>query len=92
MRHYYRYQIFTLMTFRIPTICSAMALLLMAGVLQGCKDNDFSFDDIDATIGLGADEIALPGGNNTKEISLDDVVHLNNSNFVYIDEYGDYQI
>lgn len=69
-----------------------MALLLMAGVLQGCKDNDFSFDDIDATIGLGADEIALPGGNNTKEISLDDVVHLNNSNFVYIDDNGDYQI
>lgn len=69
-----------------------MALLLSAGVLQGCKDNDFSFDDIDATIGLGADEIALPGGNNTKEISLDDVVHLNNSNFVYIDNNGDYQI
>lgn len=79
---------------RIPklTLCSAAVLLLSAGVLQGCKDNDFSFDNIDATIGLGADEIALPGGNYTKEIPLDDVVHLNNSNFVYIDDNGDYQI
>ena len=66
--------------------------MLSAGVLQGCKDNDFSFDNIDATVGLGADTIALPGGNTTKDIPLDDVVHLNNSNFVYIDNNGDYQI
>lgn len=74
------------------TLYSAMALMLSAGVLQGCKDNDFSFDNIDATVGLGTDEIALPGGNDTKEIPLDDVVDLNNSNFVYVDDKGDYQI
>ena len=77
---------------QITILCSTLALLTSVGVLQSCKDNDYSFDNIDATIGLGADEIALPGGNDTKEIPLDDVVHLNNSNFVYIDDNGDYQI
>lgn len=77
---------------QITILCSTLALLTSVGVLQSCKDNDYSFDNIDATIGLGADQIALPGGNDTKEIPLDDVVHLNNSNFVYIDDNGDYQI
>lgn len=80
------------MNIRIPFLCSALILMLSSGMLQSCKDNDFSFDNIDATIGLGSDELALPGGNSTKEIALDDVVSLNNSNFIYIDDNGDYQI
>lgn len=82
-----------MMNLRRPALHSVIVLLMLsAGVLQGCKDNDFSFDNIDATVGLGTDTIALPGGNTTKDIPLDDVVHLNSSNFVYIDNNGDYQI
>lgn len=80
------------MNIRIPNLCSALALLLSAGILQSCKDNDFSFDNIDATMGLGSEQLELPGNNDTKEIALDDVVNLNNSDFVYIDDNGDYQI
>ena len=80
------------MNIRIPNLCSALALLLSTGILQSCKDNDFSFDNIDATMGLGSERLELPGNNDTKEIALDDVVNLNNSDFVYIDGNGDYQI
>lgn len=80
------------MNIRIPNLCSALALLLSTGILQSCKDNDFSFDNIDATMGLGSEQLELPGNNDTKEIALDDVVNLNNSDFVYIDGNGDYQI
>ena len=80
------------MNIRIPNLCSALALLLSTGILQSCKDNDFSFDNIDATMGLGSEQLELPGNNDTKEIALDDVVNLNNSDFVYIDDNGDYQI
>ncbi len=80
------------MNIRIPNLCSALALLLSTGILQSCKDNDFSFDNIDATMGLGSEQLELPGNNDTKEIALDDVVNLNNSDFVYIDANGDYQI
>jgi len=80
------------MNIRIPNLCSALALLLSAGILQSCKDNDFSFDNIDATMGLGSEQLELPGNNDTKEIALDDVGNLNNSDFVNIDGNGDYQI
>lgn len=80
------------MNIRIPNLCSALALLLSTGILQSCKDNDFSFDNIDATMGLGSEQLELPGNNDTKEIALDDVVNLNNSDFVNIDDNGDYQI
>lgn len=80
------------MNIRIPNLCSALALLLSTRILQSCKDNDFSFDNIDATMGLGSEQLELPGNNDTKEIALDDVVNLNNSDFVYIDANGDYQI
>lgn len=80
------------MNIRIPNLCSALALLLSTGILQSCKDNDFSFDNIDATMGLGSEQLELPGNNDTKEIALDDVVNLNNSDFVNIDGNGDYQI
>ena len=80
------------MSIRIPNLCSALALVLSTGILQSCKDNDFSFDNIDATMGLGSEQLELPGNNDTKEIALDDVVNLNNSDFVYIDGNGDYQI
>lgn len=80
------------MSIRIPNLCSALALVLSTGILQSCKDNDFSFDNIDATMGLGSEQLELPGNNDTKDIALDDVVNLNNSDFVYIDDNGDYQI
>lgn len=75
----------------IPPL-AAIALVLSGTVLAGCKDSDYSFDNIDATMGLGGDSIVLPGDNSTKDIALDDVVSLNNSNFVHIADNGDYEV
>ena len=75
----------------IPPL-AALSLALCGPLLAGCQDSDYSFDNIDATVGLGSDSIVLPGDNSTKDIALDDVVSLNNSNFVHIAGNGDYEV
>lgn len=39
-----------------------ISMLLASGslVVAGCTDNDYDFDQIDATIGIGGDGLELP--------------------------------
>lgn len=60
--------------------------------LNSCKDSDFDFDNIDTLLGLGGEDLNLPGNNSTKDITLDDFLELNNSNFVHIATNGDYEL
>lgn len=66
--------------------------LCCAFTLSGCKDSDFDFDNIDTLLGLGGEELALPGNNSTRNIMLDDFLELNNSDFVHIADNGDYEL
>lgn len=69
-----------------------LALVAFALTLTGCKDSDYDFDNVDTIIGLGGDELALPTDNTTKDIMPDDLLDLNNSNFIHIASNGDYNI
>lgn len=54
-----------------------------------CADNDYDFDEIDYTVGLGSGEFFIPV-NSTDVIKLADVLDLDNSDCVVIKENGDY--
>lgn len=64
---------------------------LMAGalVLSACTDNDYDFNEIDATIGIGGGDLSIPGGS-TDIIYLDDILDLEGTECVQIKENGDY--
>lgn len=60
-----------------------------AAVGTGCTDNDYDLSDVDGTIGVGGEGLELPASS-TEDIILDDVLELNNSDFVTIMPNGDY--
>lgn len=64
-----------------------MSLAACALLATGCQDKDFDLGEIDSLIGLGGDDLTLPSDNTTKDIMLDDVLELNNSNFIHIAEF-----
>lgn len=69
-----------------------VACMLAAGFLavgSGCTDSDFDLSNIDQTIGIGGDGLQLPT-NSTENIVLDDLLDLNNSDFISIAENGNY--
>lgn len=69
-----------------------LACLLSLGFIavgSGCSDSDFDLSNIDTTIGIGGDGLELPTSS-TENIVLDDILSLNNSDFVVIKENGDY--
>lgn len=69
-----------------------VACMLAAGFLavgSGCTDSDFDLSNIDQTIGIGGDGLQL-STNSTENIVLDDLLDLNNSDFISIAENGDY--
>lgn len=64
-----------------------ISMLLASGslVVAGCTDNDYDFDQIDATIGIGGDGLELPA-NSTADIKLKDVLDLEEDGVVVEDE------
>jgi len=69
-------------------VACMLALGFMA-VGSGCTDSDFDLSSIDSTIGLGGDGLQLPACS-TEDMLLDDVLDLNNSDFISIADNGDY--
>lgn len=55
-----------------------------------CADDKYDLGDLDTTIGVGSDEGFTLPTSSTKEIFLDDLLDLGNSNSVIIKENGDY--
>lgn len=64
-----------------------VSMLLVSGclVLSGCTDNDYDFNQIDATIGIGGDGLELPASS-TADIQLKDVLELEENGVVVEDE------
>ena len=58
----------------------------------GCTDGDYDLSNVDTTIGVGGTGINLPGGNSTNAIKLDDLLDIDGSDFVSIQDNGDYVI
>lgn len=70
---------------------SYLPCLALAGVLalSGCTDNDYDFDGIDFTVGIGGDGLTLPTSN-TDTIKLADVLELEGDECVVTRPNGDY--
>lgn len=78
---------------RKKTFSSKLFLLLgTAAILgfSGCTDNDYDFNEIDTTIGIGGDGLEIPSLS-TEIIPLKDVLELEDNGSVVEDEVtGDY--
>ncbi len=71
---------------RIVLPCFALAGAL---ALNSCTDNDYDFNEVDMTVGIGGDGLSLPVSS-TAEIKLEDVLELDGSECVKVRENGDY--
>lgn len=58
--------------------------------MVSCVDKDFSFSEIDSTIGIGNGDFTVYGNNSTELIPLGKVLELKESDFVRIADNGDY--
>lgn len=74
--------------FKTKKLACALTLGLMATAVS-CTDSSFDFSNIDVTIGIGGDSIAFPASS-TQDIMLDDVLDLDNSDLISIEDNGDY--
>lgn len=76
---------------KIQQVCSLMLLSIGSLVLfTNCINKDYDFDHIDWTLGFGGDKLLLPANNSTSEIILDDMLKIEDSDLVSIQENGDY--
>lgn len=76
---------------KIQRWCTYMLLSIGSlTMLTNCVDKDYDFDQVDWTLGFGGDKLALPGNNSTSEIILDDILKIENSDIVSIQDNGDY--
>ena len=68
--------------------------LMMAGglAMAGCMDDNYDLSDIDGTIAVGSDEgITLPGNNSTTDITLSDLLDIDDSDCITTEDgTGDY--
>ena len=69
----------------------ATCLLGIGLMLTGysCTDSNFDLSDVDTTIGIGGDSLAIPVSS-TEDIKLDDILELNNSDLISTEANGDY--
>ncbi len=71
---------------------SILTVLCGSLLMLGCINDDYDFDKVDYTLGFGGDEINLPSNNSTKEIMLDDLLDIGNSDLISTDANGDYKL
>ncbi len=61
--------------------------LMLSG--YGCTDSNYDLSNIDTTIGIGGDSLAIPVSS-TEDIKLDDILELDNSDLISTEANGDY--
>lgn len=73
------------------TIASLLlaSLLTLGFSLTGCTNDDYDFDQIDATMGFGSGELEIPASS-TMNIPLSDILELEEGGSVKIAANGDY--
>lgn len=65
------------------------SLLTLGFSLTGCTNDDYDFDQIDATMGFGSGELEIPASS-TMNIPLSDILELEENGSVKIAANGDY--
>lgn len=66
-----------------------MSLLTAGFLVTGCTNDDYDFDQIDATMGFGGGELEIPASS-TMNIPLSDILELEENGSVKIAANGDY--
>ena len=66
-----------------------VSLLTLGFSVTGCTNNDYDFDQIDATMGFGSGELEIPASS-TMDIPLSDILELEEGGSVKIAANGDY--
>lgn len=66
-----------------------VSLLTLGFSLTGCTNDDYDFDQIDATMGFGSGELEIPASS-TMNIPLSDILELEENGSVKIAANGDY--
>ena len=66
-----------------------VSLLTLGFSVTGCTNNDYDFDQIDATMGFGGGELEIPASS-TMNIPLSDILELEENGSVKIAANGDY--
>ena len=61
--------------------------LMISG--YGCTDSNYDLSNIDTTVGIGGDSLAIPVSS-TEDIKLDDILELDNSDLISTEANGDY--
>ena len=87
---FFNYQIFITMKKKQMKASLLLVSLLTAGFLvTGCTNDDYDFDQIDATMGFGGGELEIPASS-TMDIPLSDILELEENGSVKIAANGDY--
>lgn len=66
-----------------------VSLLTLGFLVTGCTNDDYDFDQIDATMGFGGGELEIPASS-TMNIPLSDILELEENGSVKIAANGDY--
>lgn len=87
---FFNYQILITMKKKQMKASLLLMSLLTAGFLvTGCTNDDYDFDQIDATMGFGGGELEIPASS-TMNIPLSDILELEENGSVKIAANGDY--
>lgn len=87
---FFNYQILITMKKKQMKASLLLVSLLTAGFLvTGCTNDDYDFDQIDATMGFGGGELEIPASS-TMNIPLSDILELEENGSVKIAANGDY--
>lgn len=87
---FFSYQILITMKKKQMKASLLLVSLLTAGFLvTGCTNDDYDFDQIDATMGFGGGELEIPASS-TMNIPLSDILELEENGSVKIAANGDY--
>ena len=87
---FFNYQILITMKKKQMKASLLLVSLLTAGFLvTGCTNDDYDFDQIDATMGFGSGELEIPASS-TMNIPLSDILELEENGSVKIAANGDY--
>ena len=87
---FFNYQIFITMKKKQMKASLLLASLLTLGFsVTGCTNDDYDFDQIDATMGFGSGELEIPASS-TMNIPLSDILELEENGSVKIAANGDY--
>lgn len=70
---------------RSALICACLGVV----AVTGCKDADYDFDEVDLTMGLGGDSVAIPTID-TRQLPIDELLEIEEGNCVKILSNGDY--